>query len=268
MADTQSKRPPAWKMVQDAIHALGGQVKNVQIKNWVLARYPNAKASTINWQIGTVTVNRKSRVNAPENSKPRVAKDARYDFLFTPSYGMVELYDPSKHGIWEIFQNEDGSRGVRRIDSYPQEAPPAEEAQTPSGAAFAAEAHLQDYLVQHLGDVEPGLTLFTDDDGVSGVEYSTPIGRIDILAEDEDGGLVVLELKVGQSPDKAAGQILRYKNWVHLNMASGQRTRGIIIARHISDKLKYAIASDPDISAREYEISMTLTKVPGVGSNA
>ena len=38
---------------------------------------------------------------------------------------------------------------------------------------------------------------------------------------------------------------------------------GIIIAQHVSDKVLYAIAEDPDISAMEYEISLSLRAVEG-----
>jgi hypothetical protein len=37
----------------------------------------------------------------PENQKPRIAND-KYDFLYTVGRGTVALYDPIKHGIWEI----------------------------------------------------------------------------------------------------------------------------------------------------------------------
>jgi endonuclease NucS-like protein len=263
MADTQDKKPAVWQMVRQGIEALGGKTTNVALRDWILKHYPGTNTGTIQCQITVLTVNHDSRIHFQRNKKPRIA-NGQYDLLFRPTSGQLELYEPKKHGIWEIFANEDGRLSVRPVDTEPPD-----NGDDTEGKGFAAEAHLRDYLALHLEDIEQGLTLYTDDDGDrTGVEYMTPIGRIDILAEDTDGGFVVLELKVGQGPDKAAGQILRYKNWIHLNMANGRRTRGIIIARHISDKLKYAIASDPDIGTREYEISMTLTTVPGVGPDA
>ena len=53
---------------------------------------------------------------------------------------------------------------------------------------------LRDYLVQHLEDVEPGLDLYTDEHGIDGIEFSTPFGRIDILATDREDRFVVIEL--------------------------------------------------------------------------
>jgi hypothetical protein len=50
--------------------------------------------------------------------------------------------------------------------------------------------------------IEPGLTLFQDED-ISGLEYPAGGGRrIDILAKDSSGGFVVLELKVEKGYDR------------------------------------------------------------------
>src|SRR5262249_40373461 len=119
----------------------------------------------------------------------------------------------------------------------------------PRGHAFAAEEHLREYLAQHLDVIEDGLQLFVDeeDEESIGVEYATPIGRIDILAVDKDGGLVVIELKVGRGPDAVCGQILRYTGWVKRHLAKGRRVRGCIIAQHISNRIRYAMADVPDV---------------------
>jgi RecB family endonuclease NucS len=88
------------------------------------------------------------------------------------------------------------------------------------------------------------------------------VGKIDILAVDKDSGFVVIELKVSRGPDAVAGQVLRYKNWVKVNLAGNKLTRGIIVAGHVSDKILYAIASDPEVTAREYELSLSLREIP------
>lgn len=252
---THNEKPPVWKMIREAVEDLGGRTTNVAVRDWVLQHYPGTNPNTIQCHIVLCTVNHPSRIHYPQNKKPRIS-NARYDFLFRPDRGQLELYNPAKHGQWQIFKRDDGRLGVGLVG---QEEQGIEEAET--GAEFGTEAHLRDYLAQHLERIEPGLQLYTHDQGENGVEYHTPVGRIDILALDRDNKFVVIELKVSRGPDSAAGQVLRYKNWVRKHLAEGDEVRGIIIAGHVSDKILYAIASDPDISAKQYELSLTITDV-------
>ncbi len=251
-------QPYVWQMVREAVEALGGQTTNVAVRDWILERYPGTNKNTIQCQIIVCTVNHSSRIHYPENQKPRQAT-AKYDFLYRPATGQLEFYDPEKHGMWEIYERDDGRLDVRLVGS-PE---PEEERAT----GFAAEAHLRDYLAQHLDLIEEGLELFVDDHENTGVEYNTPVGRIDILAQDSTGALVAIELKVSRGPDSAAGQVLRYKNWVKMNLAEQGRVRGIIIAQHVSEKLRYAIAADPEVSAMEYELALTLKPAQRIEGN-
>lgn len=250
---TEPKKPPVWKMVREAVEALGGKTTNLEVRDWILAHYPGTNTNTIQCHIIVCTVNHPSRIHYPVNNKPRLAT-GQYDFLFRTEKGKLELFDVATHGAWKIAEDEGGRLTVCACDE-----PVGDDS---TGNAFAAETHLRDYLAQHLDEIEEGLELFVDDAEVSGVEYTTAIGRIDILAVDKQGSLVVIELKVKQGPDAVAGQVLRYKNWVRCHLAHGKPVRGIIIAQHISDKIRYAIANDPDISAREYQLHLTFSNVP------
>jgi RecB family endonuclease NucS len=127
---------------------------------------------------------------------------------------------------------------------------------------FAAEAHLRDYLALHLGDIEEGLELYIEDDGTDGIEYITEVGRIDILAVDKGGALVVVELKVDQAPDTVVGQLMRYMGWLRRHLANGRKVRGFIIGQSISDKIRYATADLPDVELQEYELSLKMRPVP------
>jgi len=70
-------------------------------------------------------------------------------------------------------------------------------------ASVSLERDLHNWLTTRLSEIEPGLIPV---DG--GVEYQTEAGRIDILAKDQTGALVVIEIKAGKAKDGALGQSL------------------------------------------------------------
>ena len=259
---TPSAKPPVWKMVHEAVEALSGTTTNVAVRDWVLAKYPGTNTTTIACQIIVCTVNHDSRIHYPENQKPRRA-ESPYDFLYRSARGQLEWYDPTKHGQWEIAETDDGDLVVQQLGT--SEAPVSAASATPpapEGQCFAKEFHLRDFLASNLNVIEDGLQLYADEDGAAnGVEYKIDMGRIDILAEDRDGGLLIIELKVDRGPDEVCGQIMRYVGWVKRHLANGRRVRGLIIARHISDRIRYAIADVPDVTAREYVMQITLAPV-------
>jgi len=259
---TEQNRPPVWQMVREAVEALGGTTMNVAVRDWVLSEYPGTNKNTVQCAICACSVNHPSRVHHAINGSPR-RTFGQYDFLFRSGRGQLELYDPARHGQWEIYEREDGRLGVRQTDAeaLPEMTAEANAAEASGGGPFAAEAHLRDYLAQHLELIEPGLELYVDEDGVNGVEYPTAVGRIDILAVDKEEGFVAVELKVSRGPDAVAGQVLRYKNWVKRHLAEGRPVRGIIVAQHVSERVLYAIAGDPEVSAMEYELSLHLRPV-------
>ena len=59
---------------------------------------------------------------------------------------------------------------------------------------------------------------YEDENGNEGTQYTTDVGYIDILAEDEKGNFVVIELKKGRQSDRAVGQLLRYMVWIKKNL--------------------------------------------------
>ena len=127
---------------------------------------------------------------------------------------------------------------------------------------FAFERDLQNYLVQNLGLLEPGLKLYEDEDGeFTGVEFPAGQRYIDILAVGTDGAYVVIETKVSRAYDRVVGQILRYMGWIKENLASETSVRGIIVASEISEDLILATSSVGNIRLVEYKISFSLESV-------
>ncbi len=131
----------------------------------------------------------------------------------------------------------------------------------PEVAAFQLEYQLRDFLSQNLSTVTVAgkrVRLYVDPTGRDGVEYPTAVGPIDILAVDEQGNFFVFELKRALSPDSAIGQLARYMGWVKQTIGVGREVHGVIVARAIGDKLRYAVTVMPHVSLFEYEVSFRL----------
>lgn len=218
--------PFVWKMVKEAVENLGGKATNSEIKNYIKEKYGNVNNTTINCTILTCCVNKQSRINWPENSKPRLAT-SQYDFLFSTGRGQVELYNRKIHGDWEIRQEDGGALIVTKVGMLS----PCSERDQLNGKLdgeietvekdeemyFPWEAHLRDFIAKNLSSMSVGgntLRLYVDNDGVARIEYQTDVGRIDILAVDQDDNFVVFELKLNKGVDNAMGQLLRYMGWI------------------------------------------------------
>lgn len=84
-----------------------------------------------------------------------------------------------------------------------------------------------------------------------GKEYSTPLGRIDILAADSDGNKIPIEIKIGCAGDSAVGQLLGY-------MKAVGAFRGIIIANEFSKRVE-AISSSLGIDLYPFRFDVIIS---------
>lgn len=127
---------------------------------------------------------------------------------------------------------------------------------------FAYENDLQNYLIKNLGAIEKGLKLYEGENGQAGVEFYVPgtSRRIDILAIDQNGVFVVIELKVSRGYERVVGQTLFYQSSIRKHFQQ-ERVRAVIVARDISQELKTATQFLPDFSLFEYQLSVTLNKI-------
>ena len=66
-------------------------------------------------------------------------------------------------------------------------------------------------------------------------------------------------------PDRALGQLARYMGWVKTHLAGGREVRGVVVARSIDEKLRYASCVIPNVALLEYEVQF---KLRDVGLNA
>jgi hypothetical protein len=148
--------------------------------------------------------------------------------------------------------------GIRQIDESDYStilaglvamAPPSTAEGLAGQSPFALEAQLEEFIEHNWSKINwgSGLELYQRGEQ-KGRQFPAGTWSIDFLAIDpKENGLVVIELKQGQSSDAAVGQILRYLNWVRKNVAaSRQKVRGIIIAREIDDSLRFRGSRDTE----------------------
>ena len=176
---------------------------------------------------------------------------------------LLDLSNELNLDLWEL----DALLGyLVDIEEDPQEG--LEDAE--STGEFVKEKHLQQYLVNHWEqiDLSEQWMIYSDaDDPEAGVEFSTGIGRPDILlTHTSEERVCILELKKGRTSDRAVGQLLRYVGWVrdHLedleDVSADADVEGRLIVSEPSEKLEYAISVVPELTLYEYGMEVTLNQ--------
>jgi endonuclease len=222
-----------------------GVLTTQQVTDKIYAKYPDQpwKKSTITAHLMGLSVNHQSSIH--------YAWARKQAFLFSLGKGRYRIWDPEQDGNWEVT---DG--GVRLVDDTIEEI--EDDELNMQSTALSFERDLEKSLSVNIKQLEDGLEIYNKDDLV-GLQLDTGVvGRLDILANDSEGNLVVIELKAGEAGDLVCGQLLRYMGWVKRELADkGQKVRGMIVANSFKDKLKYAVEILPDVMLKRYEISFT-----------
>ncbi len=129
---------------------------------------------------------------------------------------------------------------------------------------FALEKHLEDFLIAnwHQTELSDEYDIFNDEE-VTGQQFPTDTGPIDILAISKDKSeLLIIELKKGRASDTVVGQIQRYMGYIKDEIAEdGQSVRGIIIAFDDDIKIKRALSMTNNISFYRYRVNFNLIKI-------
>lgn len=230
-------------MISELAPAAGTRFSRTDAIAWFADKYPLIKDGTITAHLIRFSTNVPTRLHY--NARPDE------DMLFQLDRSHFRLYDPVNDPA-PIRSFSDSTASL--ID---ESEPPAAE----GSSEFAYEKDLQNFLAKNLHVIEPGLRLYQEED-ISGVEF--PVGGrfIDILAVDRENKLVVIELKVSRGYDRVVGQLLRYMAWLAKHQAEpGQGVRGIIAAREISEDLKLACSTVPNVSLYEYELSVKMKAI-------
>jgi endonuclease len=238
---------PIRLLMRDMVSAFGlkpGQpFTRQQAVDWFAKNFPKIKRGSVTAHLVRLSV------NAP----------ARHHYSPIPGEDDLFFQVDSKHfRLYDTTYDQPASMGTKAAQS---KASIDDDPEAEASTEFAYESDLRDYLAKNLGLIEPGLTLYEDED-VKGLEY--PVGGrfIDILATDLKGGLLVVELKVSRGYDRVVGQLLRYMAWIQKNLAEpAQVVRGAIVAREISEDLQLACSLIPGVILLEYELSLKLKHV-------
>lgn len=124
-------------------------------------------------------------------------------------------------------------------------------------ASISLEKDLHSYLAARVGEIESGLVLEE-----CGVEYQTEAGRIDILANDQQGRQVVIELKAGKAKDNAFGQLLGYMGCIEEKSPNqGREVRGILVASDFEPRVVFAAKALPTVKLIRYRVSFELQQI-------
>ena len=225
---------------------------------WFADHYPDIKGNNVGMHVEGMSVNSRRRLHGPS-----IKPDAGWDLFFKLGPSEFRLWDPEKDPapLYKADFEAGIAKSFAETDDLAEETTDEDDL---GSSKFAFERDLQNYLVQNLGLLEPGLKLYEDEDGqFTGVEFPAGQRYIDILAVGTDGAYVVIETKVSRAYDRVVGQILRYMGWIKENLAGEASIRGIIVASEISEDLILAASFAENIRLVEYEISFSLNSVFG-----
>jgi hypothetical protein len=237
--------------IENVFQDQAGVLSTSDVISRIYAKHPDEP-----WQRNTISAHLIG-LSVNHSSSHHYPSFRRHAFLFSLGNGRYRRWDPEADGTWEV--TPDGVRLVDDSDDVVIAEEAAVDAEVVSGMSLSLERDLEAALIHRLDQLSPGLTRYTEG-GTRGHQLDTGIvGRLDLLARDEQGQLVVIELKVGKADDRVVGQILRYMGWVKRELARGAPVRGIIVASEFNDRIRYAVEAIPGIELKRYEINFTFT---------
>ena len=224
----------------------GGYFTRQEILAWFQEHYPKLKRGTVNAHLIVMSTNAQSRVH--HNLRPNGADDLLFQINGSNFRLYVKETDPPPR-----YKQQSETELSEDTDNGDDTCTEAHE--------FAYENDLKNFLANNLNVIRPSLKVYQDGD-LRGVEFPVGSRRVDILAVEDEKDFVVIELKVSKGYDRAIGQLLRYMGWIEQNLAEpGQKVKGMIIARSISDDLRLATSRVTDVELYEYVLSISLNKI-------
>ncbi len=124
---------------------------------------------------------------------------------------------------------------------------------------FSCEKHFEDELANR---IDKGFPVFGKNlkmyrsNGEYGRQFIIPIGRLDLLCEDEHNNLYIIELKKDSGYDDAYKQLKRYIDWFTASKEfSDKNIRGILCLNSPTNQLINKVKADDRIELYEYQLS-------------
>lgn len=109
-----TKRKANWQLVLESVELLGGVASLDQIRAKFAADHPSRNVINIRHELVLMSVNHPKRIHYDRAQKPRrTDSNNPVDKLFHRPDGNYELYQPEKHGIWEIYLHTNGTPAIR-----------------------------------------------------------------------------------------------------------------------------------------------------------
>ena len=226
--------------VISALKELGKVSSTKEVIECVYSRHPDKpwKPVSIRCHLIGLSVNHPSSKHYPTLH--------RQACLFYVGNGRYKLFDPKQDNADSTIEEENNIETVDS-DEFIE-------------ATISLERDLEQYIIRDLNQIKEGLKLYSNK-GISGRQFNTEVGRIDILAYDKNDDLVVIELKAGTANYAVIGQILGYISWVRKNLSQGKGVRGIIIADDFDKRVKYASSELANIALKKYEVSFKIKNI-------
>ncbi len=236
---------PIWLLMQDAAEELSPPYTVGEIVAWFAQHYPKVKASSVRAHIKGLTANDPSRHHYQVSGRTAL-------FVRQPDKTLMP-YDATV---------DTDTDDEEELDDEPSLT---DELSLEQSSEFVLEAHLEEFLVGNWKSIDWGrpLEIWKSQDGESGHQLATSVGRLDFLCSDHlANSLIVVELKRGRPSDKVVGQVARYIGYVRTHLAKpGQSVEGLIIAHEADDPLRYAVAAFPGLQLMTYGITFQLNTV-------
>jgi Cdc6-like AAA superfamily ATPase len=92
------------QMIKEIMETFDRRVTKQQILEKINDQYSNVNERSVSAHLYSLSVNYPSRINHGRNHKPR-SFNPDYDFLFRVDTNNFELYDPRKHGNYELMES-------------------------------------------------------------------------------------------------------------------------------------------------------------------